>query len=201
MSLFDRLILAITLTVVWVLWAVPFASDSIRVQQMKLSGSFQTTGPQSTDSIDAIDEKMEQLMMARSELLTAEEERVVALWGVLSESEQKDALNRIHLVPKLPYEGDSRFVEKETPSLVKATIDSYGFQHTELPKTLVTRDALSVEREFQLKALTGWVLQKRASAAQAEQILGGSLELLKLQQQRMVTEVSMESHREQSATQ
>jgi hypothetical protein len=198
MSLPDRFILASTLALVWALWVVPFASEQIKNQQMERSGSFheETSGQDDND----IDKKMEQLMAMRSELLTAEEERTVALWGVLSEADQKDALLRIHAVQNLHYEGDPRFVEKETPSLVKATIQNYGFQHTELPATLVTRDALSVERESQLKALIAWVQQKKASPSEAEQLLGGSLDLLKLQQQRMETELNIEAHREQDGT-
>jgi hypothetical protein len=136
------------------------------------------------------------MVATRSALLTAEEERTVALWGILSEADQASALLGMHTVSGLHYEGDSRFVEKEAPSLVRATIKHYGFQHSVLPTTLVTRDALSVQREFQLKALIAWVQQKKVSTAEAEQILGGSLDLLKLQQERMTTELAIESHRE-----
>lgn len=198
MSLFDRLILFIIVALFWSLWVVPFASDKIKIQQMELSGSFRDKAQQTIDPLVVTDARIEQQTTIRSELLTAEEERTVALWNVLSESEQTEALKWEPLVQALPYEGDSRFVEKETPSLVKATINHYGFQYTELPKTTVTRDALSVERELQLKALIGWIQQKRASSAQAEQILGGSLDLLTLQQQRMATEVAIESYREQT---
>lgn len=201
MNLMDRFILVFAVLLVWSLWAVPLISDQIQTHQMELSsGAHQETNT-SGSTPGGMDDTMAQLVATRSALLTAEEERTVALWDILSESAQASALLGINAVKNLHYEGDSRFVEKETPSLVRATITNYGFQHAELPPTMVTRDSLSVEREFQLKALIAWIQQKKASTEEAELILGGSLDLLKLQQQRMEAEQAIESHREQLRSQ
>jgi hypothetical protein len=201
MSLMDRMVLATSLGLIWLLWVGPGLSQEIQSHQMRMANSYRPeVSSESQDTGEnGLDEDNQQLVTSRSELLRAEEERTVALWKLLSEEDRQLALKRVDTLPPLPYEGDARFVEKETPSLVRITIDTYGFQSAVLPQVSVSREDLAVNRAQQMKSLILWVQEQRFSDSEAEQILGGALDLLKLQQQRMEIELNIQTLLEETA--
>ena len=121
MNIRDRLMLAGLVIVAWFGLIAPVLSETIH--QRTLEGpppmSLQNIRTQLAEDTGAMDPVLEEQMAALAAMELAEEERVMAMLGILDDPTRRQAAAQVGQLPPLVHAVDPRFFEPVTPSIIR----------------------------------------------------------------------------------
>ena len=123
-----------------------------------------------------------------------ENERVTALWNVADEELRTQAQDQMDAVPPLTYQVDPRFFDPLTPSIIRRTIEAYGYALQPLPPSTIGQRGNSGDHREQLMTVMSLVHHQMLTSEQAAMILQGAMNLLALQTERKMLEETLRSH-------
>lgn len=193
MRIHDRMMLAGLVIAAWFGVVAPVLSEAIH--QRTLDGpppmSLQNIRTQLAEDTGAIDPELEAQMSALAAMELAEEERVMAMLSVLDAPTQREAAARVGQLPPLVHAVDPRFFEPVTPSIIRATVDQYGYAVAMLPFAPSMSRAHDLDHRDVLMQVLSAVHHRMLSEEQAAQVLQGAIELLGHQEQRRLLEAEV----------
>ena len=190
MTLPHRLFWGGLLLLGWTFVARPQLSESIQKQTLQGPTPFSVTTVRkklqlSGDSDETtIDPVVKTTLAQLASLELEENERVTALWNVAGEDKRTKAQQQLNQVPPLTYRVDPRFFDPLTPSIIRRTIEAYGYALTPLPTSTINQRDNSGDHREQLMTVMSLVHHKMLSAEQAAMVLQGAMDLLALQTER-----------------
>jgi len=130
----------------------------------------------------------------------AEEERVMAMYGLLSRELNDQAGHLVGALPPLEYAVDPRFFEPIAPSVVRRCLEIYGYAVSPLPLAQRMLRPEGMDRQDVLMRILSAVHHRLLAPEQAAMVLQGSIELLELQTQRMAIEAELRQIIQQDST-
>ncbi len=162
----------------------PFSIQNIR-DQMAEDGDTGDTG----DTLGQLE--IQEALPKLAALELAEEERVMAMYGLLSRELNEQAGQLVGALPPLEYAVDPRFFEPIAPSIVRRSLEIYGYAVSPLPLSTRMMRPEGMDRQDVLMRILSAVHHRLLSPEQAAMVLQGSIELLELQTQRMAIEAEL----------
>ena len=127
------------------------------------------------------------------ELTSLEDDSLSVIWVVLTQPQREQGRELADTLPPLEYEGDSRFVEPETPALSLALLEGYGYQLAEYPAPPQLKPWVleGWDRRGLMMATIALVKARLIDEAQAAQLLALTIEVLQLQQAKKSLELQL----------
>jgi len=159
----------------------PFSIQNIRDQ---LAEDQDTGGP-----LDQIE--IQEALPKLAALELAEEERVMAMYGLLSREVRDQSEQLVSTLPPLTYAVDPRFFEPVAPSVVRQCLEHYGYAVSPLPVAKRMTRPEGMDRQDVLMRILSAIHHRLLSPEQAAMVLHGSMELLALQTKRMAIEAEL----------
>jgi hypothetical protein len=206
MNIRSRLGLAVGGSILWFGWLAPWAAQSIH--QSTLEGpppfSVQHVRDRLSENEDtgapAEDTAVVSALAGLSSLEHKEEERIMAMWGLLDAQTIATASTKQSQLPPLRYAVDPRFFEPVTPALIQEIITNYGHSPTPLNPATSLKRPLHLDHRDQLMIMLSAVHNKLLSNEQAQMLLSGAISLLNSQTERMAKEDALRHYLEGDST-
>ena len=204
MTLPDRLFWGGLLLLGWTFVVRPNLSESIHQNTLEGPAPFSVTTVrqklQTTDDTASpkVDPTIKETLSKLAALELKENERVTALWNVAAEEKRTQAQQQMDAVPPLTYRVDPRFFDPLTPSIIRRTIEAYGYALIPLPTSTISQRGNSGDHRDQLMTVMSLIHHKMLSAEQAAMVLQGAMDLLALQTERKTLEETLRARFEES---
>ena len=202
MNIRDRLMMAGLVIVAWFGLMAPMLSETIH--QRTLEGpppmSLQNIRTQLAEDTGAMDPVLEEQMAALAAMELAEEERVMAMLGILDDPTRRQAAAQVGQLPPLVHAVDPRFFEPVTPSIIRETVEQYGYAVETLPYASSMVRAHDLDHRDVLMQILSAVHHRMLSEDQAARVLQGAIELLGHQEKRRIIEAEITAFVEGEST-
>lgn len=199
MNIRHRLVLSAALCVSWFGILGPLVSTQIHTQTLQGPQPFsvqniRTRLSENSDTGSSqIHDDLQDALADLAALELAEEERVMAMWGVIKPEVNQQAAQLIPRLPPLKYAVDPRFFEPIVPTIIRQSLERYGYSIADLERTnRMTRPA-DMDRKDVLMRILSAVHHELLSPEEAAMILQGSMDLLAHQTQRMKLESELKT--------
>ena len=199
MTIQARLGLATMFCGLWFGLVGPSISDQIHASTLEGPPPFsvQTVRNQLAENSDTgspfENEEIQQTLADLAALELAEEERVMAIYGLLTPEVKTKASRLVGALPPLEYAVDPRFFEPIVPSVLRQCIEKYGYAVSDLPTTKRMTRPQGMDRQDVLMQILSATHHGLFSKPEAAMVLQGSIELLELQTKRMTLESDLRS--------
>ncbi len=184
----------------WSFIAQPLLSKSIHRSTLEGPAAFSVSTVRKIMLEDAdtgtpeMDPEIKETLSRLAALELAENERVTALWNVSTDAKRDQAQQMMDAVPPLTYVVDPRFFDPLTPSIIRRTIETYGYALAPLPKSTINQRGNGGDQRTQLMTVMSLVHHKMLTGEQAAMVLQGAMDLLELQTERKTLEESLRAH-------
>ena len=181
----------------WTFVARPLVSESIHQSSLQGPTPFSVTTVRdklaSADDANTknIDPVLRETLAQLASLELEESERVTALWNIAEEELRVEAEQQLDAVPPLTYRVDPRFFDPMTPSIIRRTIEAYGYALAPLPPSTINQRSNNGDHRKQLMIVMSLVHHKMLTAEQAAMLLQGAMDLLALQTERKELEEAL----------